>query len=66
MYEEWIAASDNPDKTGERISLVQVKVDHMEEGQVVVPQRGQARAGCAGAAPTLARGGFYHFIDGPK
>ena len=29
MYEEWIAASDIPDKTGERISLVQVKVDDM-------------------------------------
>ena len=29
MYEEWIAASDNPDKTGERISLVQVKAEDM-------------------------------------
>jgi hypothetical protein len=29
MYEEWIAASDNPDKTGERISIVQVKTEDM-------------------------------------
>ena len=29
MYEEWIAAADNPDKTGERISLVQVKTEDM-------------------------------------
>ena len=29
MYEEWIAASDNPDKTGEMISLAQVKAEDM-------------------------------------
>ena len=29
MYEEWIATADNPDKTGERISLVQVKTEDM-------------------------------------
>ena len=29
MYEDWPAASDNPDKTGERISLVQVKEEDM-------------------------------------
>ena len=30
MYEEWLAASDNLDKTGERISLVQVKEEDMK------------------------------------
>ena len=29
MYEDWLAASDNPNKTGERISLVQVKEEDM-------------------------------------
>ena len=29
MYEEWIAAADNPDKTGERITLIQVKTEDM-------------------------------------
>ena len=29
MYEEWIAASDKPDKTGERIPLIQVKAEDM-------------------------------------
>lgn len=30
MYEDWLAASDNPDKTGERISLVQVKEEDLK------------------------------------
>ena len=30
MYEEWLAASFNPDKTGERISLIQVKEEDLK------------------------------------
>ena len=45
MYEEWLATSDNPDKTGERISLVQVKEEDlkMNEGPLT-PFLGNSRS----------------------
>ena len=42
MYEEWIAASDNPDKTGEMISLAQVKAEDMAmHERMLVPFLGE-------------------------
>ena len=42
MYEEWLAASDNPDKTGERISLAQVKAEDMAmHERMLVPFLGE-------------------------